>query len=127
MEEFINQVFGQHAWQIWGAGLPWSLIAIIGVKMKFLPSDMKWSDFKVKYWLNENGLDILKGILWAMLIMRLGDVAIHLIEKHAAFDVPETTDFVIVMIVISGFIQYRLHKNRTPISKKMEEKRIDEV
>lgn len=114
--ELINEILGKHPLEIWGAGLIWSLIGIIAVKLYYL-SD-KIESFSLTFWLKDNGIEIIKGIIWAMVIIRLGDVAIDLLKDKFKYDLPETTDFVALMILISGFIQYKLHKKRKPLIKK---------
>lgn len=116
--ELLNQLLGKHAIEVWIAGLAWSLAGIIAVKLYFLNSKVK---FSLKYWLNDNLVDVLKGMFWAMVILRMGDYVLHLAKDKLEWTIPETTDFVIIMIVVSGFIQYKLHKNRKPISKAVEE------
>lgn len=119
MENFLHLLIGQHALDVWGAGLIWSIIGMIAVKLRFLPNDLTWNSFKFFYWLNDNAIDFIKGIWWSLVALRLGDILIHLIEKYTEFVLPETTDFVIIMILVSGLIQYKLHKNRKPISEKV--------
>jgi hypothetical protein len=109
----INEFLGSQAVNVWLAGIPWSLIAIFAVKLFFIDSKKK---FNFKYWLNDNILDIVKGFVWSLIILRMGDYAITMLTDKLQLDIPETTDFVIYMIVISGFIQYRLHKKRKAVS-----------
>lgn len=116
--ELLHQLLGEHAIEIWVAGMFWSLLGIIAVKLWFLNSKVK---FSLKFWLNDNLIDVIKGMFWALVILRLGDYILHLAEDKLKWTIPETTDFVIYMIVISGFIQYKLHKNRKPISKTVAE------
>lgn len=116
--KIFDELLGAHAIEVWIAGMFWALLGIIAVKLYYAPS----KGFNIKYWLNDNLIDVLKGFLWALVILRLGDYVLKLIATKLDFTIPETTDFVIVMIVISGFIQYKLHKKRKPISKKIETK-----
>lgn len=111
--ELLHQILGEHAIEVWIAGMFWALLGIIAVKLYFLNSKVK---FNLKFWINDNAIDVAKGMFWAMVILRLGDYIIYLAEDKLDLTVPETSDFVIYMIVISGYIQYRLHKNRKPIS-----------
>lgn len=115
--EILHQLLGEHSIDIWIAGMFWSLLGILAVKIYFLNAKVK---FSLKFWLNDNLIDVVKGLIWALIILRMGDYAIHLLIERFDFNLPETTDFVIYMILISGAIQYRLHKNRTPISKKVD-------
>ncbi|GAB4160803.1 MAG: hypothetical protein Tsb0033_17230 [Winogradskyella sp.] len=119
--EFINQLLGEHALEVWAAGLLWSLGGIFAVKIYYFPSETKFSWQNFKFWLNDNLIDVIKGILWALVILRLGDYILYLAEEKLQWTIPPTTDFVVVMIVISGFIQYKLHQNRKPISKNVQE------
>lgn len=112
----LNELLGENALEIWIAGIFWAFFGIISVKLWFLNSEVK---FNLKYWLNDNILDIVKGLIWALVILRLGDIVIQILKNKFGYDLPETTDFVAAMILISGFIQYRLHKKRKPISKKV--------
>ena len=116
--ELLHQLLGEHAIEVWLAGVFWSLLGIIAVKLYFLNSKVK---FSFKFWINDNGLDVVKGMFWAVVILRLGDYVIHLMRDKFEITIPETTDFVIYMIVISGIIQYKLHKNRKPLSKRVSE------
>jgi hypothetical protein len=116
--ELLHQLLGEHAIEVWIAGLFWSLLGIIAVKLWFLNSKVK---FSLKFWLNDNIIDVTKGFVWAIVILRLGDYVIHLLKDKFEFSIPETTDFVIYMIVISGAIQIKLHKNRKSISKKISQ------
>jgi|TARA_Y100000310_G_C20704425_1_gene834131 hypothetical protein len=116
--ELIHQLLGTYAIEVWIAGMFWSLLGILAVKLYYVPSNVK---FNLKFWLNDNLVDVLKGLFWALVILRLGDYVLHLAEDKLNWTIPETTDFVIVMIVISGFIQYKLHQNRKPISKKVQQ------
>lgn len=117
--EFLNQLLGSHAIEVWGAGLVWSFIGIIAVKLWHI---RKGVEFNFKFWVNDNTIDVAKGMFWALVILRLGDTAIHLAKEKFGFDFPETTDFVIFMLIISGLIQLRLHKNRKAISKDLKDK-----
>jgi hypothetical protein len=116
--ELLKQLLGEHAIEVWIAGMFWSLLGIVAVKLYFLNSKVK---FNFKFWANDNLIDVVKGMFWAMVILRLGDYILHLAETKLNWTIPETSDFVIYMIVISGSIQYYLHRNRKPISKKIEE------
>lgn len=112
--ELLHQLLGEHAIEVWIAGMFWSLLGIIAVKLYFLNSKVK---FNLKFWINDNLIDVIKGLFWSLVILRLGDYVIHLLRDKFDFTIPETTDFVIYMIVISGAIQYKLHKSRKAISK----------
>lgn len=114
--ELLHQLLGEHAIEVWIAGIFWSLLGIIAVKLYFLNSKVK---FSLRFWLNDNLIDVIKGMFWAIVILRLGDYVIHLLRDKFDFTIPETTDFVIYMIVVSGAIQYKLHKSRKPISNKV--------
>lgn len=118
LKQLTEQLLGQHTLEIWIAGIIWSFIGIIAIKMWYAPK----KGFKIKFWINDNLIDIFKGLIWALVILRLGDYTLQLIEKFWDYKLPPTTDFVGIMIVISGIIQYFLHKNRTPISQSMKEK-----
>ena len=120
----LHAIFGEHAIDIWVAGFIWALIGIIGVKVWFLIREhhVNIKSFKFKFWINDNAIDVIAGMVFSLIILRLGDYVIHLLQDKWAFTIPETTDFVIYMIVISGAIQWYLHKNRTPVSKDVQAK-----
>jgi len=115
-KELAHQLLGEHAVEVWIAGIWWSFLGIVAVKLYYLNPKVK---FSFKFWINDNFLDVVKGLFWALIILRLGDYIIHLAQDKLDWSIPETTDFVIYMIVISGFIQYKLHKKRKPVSKKI--------
>lgn len=113
--------FGKHALEIWGAGLFWSVLAIMLFKLlqMVLSTEFKFKNFKLKYWINDNILDLIGGIVISAIILRLGDYAFHVAEK-GGYVLGETTDFVAWMIPISFLLQYWLHKKRLSISKQKE-------
>lgn len=116
--EFLHQLLGEHAWEVWGAGMIWAFIGIMGVKVYFLKPKIK---FSFKFWINDNFLDVIKGLVAALLILRLGDYVIHLLKDKTGFEIPDTEDFVILMIVLSGALQIYLHKKRKALSAKVKE------
>ena len=116
-----NSLFGEHAFEVWKAGIIWSLIAILFVKMFYLVRAKDKIKFNLKFWFNDNILDIIFGLFASLVILRLGDYVIELLRNKFSFEIPETTDFVVYMIVISGAIQVYLHKKRKPVSKAVEE------
>lgn len=115
---FLQQLLGQHTLAIWGAGIIWSILGIALVKVWAIPRGVK---LKPLFWLNDNIRDIILGLLSSLVLMRLGDWGIHLIKQNFWENMPETTDIVAIMIVISGALQYWLHKKRKPISKSIKE------
>lgn len=125
MKEFINQLLGEHTVAIWTAGILWALIGIFAFKL-FVVVKKSWSDpdflknFRWKVWFNENVLDIVFGVLLALIILRLGDYTFELANKKFGYDWGRPEDFVAFMIPISAFIQWQLHKRRPVISKSVE-------
>ncbi len=117
----MEQLFGQHALSVWAAGIIWTLVGIALVKTYYYDRDVQ---FNLKYYLNDNVRDILLGTIIGLIVLRLGDYAVHFIQERVGFDVPQTKDFVGLMIIISAAIQVKLHKERNPVSKKIEAKMI---
>ena len=109
----INQILGDQPFAVWLAGILWSFIGIMAVKLYYLKPQTK---FNLTYWLNDNLLDVLKGLFWALIILRLSDYGVNLLREQTSLNLPQTPDFVIYMIIISGIIQVRLHSKRKPIS-----------
>jgi len=58
--ELLHEILGEHNIEVWIAGMFWSLLGIIAVKLYFLNSKV---DFNMRYWLNDNGIDVVKGLL----------------------------------------------------------------
>ncbi|MDO6813830.1 hypothetical protein [Tenacibaculum soleae] len=112
--ELLKQILGSQSVEVWLAGMFWSLQGIIAIKLYYLPSKEK---FNLKFWLNDNLIDVVKGLFWSLVALRLGDYLIQVLRQKMNFDLPETTDFVVYMIIISAVIQYKLHQNRTPVLK----------
>ena len=108
-----NAILGGHGWQVWLAALVWTLVGIIIVKVFYYNRKVK---FNLKYWINDNIKDVALGFLFCLIMLRLGDGAIHILEERFQYDVPfDTDDFVGVLLILSIFLQNRLHKKRTPI------------
>jgi len=114
MEKFLEQLLGQHGWEIWIAGLIWSLLGIALIKIYFYDKTVR---FSLKFWLNDNFRDVLLGIVANLILLRLGDYGIQLLTERFGYDIGTTSDFVGLMIVVSAFIQYKLHKNREKLKK----------
>jgi hypothetical protein len=110
--EFKIAVFGQHGLAIWFASLLWSFIGAVIVKVKYLPADLKWKNFSFKVWLGENAFDFIKSIVYAILILRLGDLTLQLFEKYYEKIPVQIDDFVVLTLFISIYIQYKLHNSR---------------
>jgi hypothetical protein len=107
-------LFGEYGIEVWIASILWSFLGAVIVKVKFLPSNLTWSDFKFKIWINENSIDFIKAILFSIIILRLGDTAINLFEYYAQELPIEIEDFIIFNLFISLYLQYKLHKSRKP-------------
>jgi hypothetical protein len=122
MIKILQEIGGDHTIEVWVAALFWSLIGIIGIK---LWAYKKRNKFNFKFWLNDNVRDIIFGIILSMVILRLGDYLIYIINNNTSFKIPETEDFIAMMIVISAYVQYKLHKSRTPISKRIQSEMND--
>ena len=107
-------LFGEHGFEVWIGAFIWTLIGIVLVKTYFYNSANK---FNLKFWLNDNLKDTLLGLLSSLVILRLGDGTLHILEDKFDYSVPfDTNDFVGFLLVVSIFIQYKLHKARKPIS-----------
>lgn len=115
MQNFIDQLLGQHLLSVWSAGLIWCIIGISLVKAYFF--DRKKNN-KLKFYLNDNAQDVILGIIICLILLRLGDYAFNVAE-HLGYTLGDTTDFVAWMIPISCIVQYKLHKRRKPISNKI--------
>jgi len=123
MEE-VNTFFGEHALDIWGSGIVWTIIGIFAIKIYYLVAGgVTLNSFSFKYWINENFFDVLLGFVMSLLILRGGDALVHWGQNKLGWTIPDTQDFVIVMIAISGLLQIFLHKIRKPASERMEQQR----
>ena len=124
MEQFVDQLLGQNTFAIWAAGIIWALMGIFAFKLfvvvkKSYSTPDFFKSWSWKVWLNENVLDIVFGIVLALIILRLGDYAFTIANK-LGYEWGQTEDFVAWMIAISAFIQWQLHKRRPVISKSVE-------
>lgn len=115
--KLLHELLGEHTVEIWLAGVFWSIMGIAFIKVYFYNRKNK---FSLKCWLNDNLRDVILGLIASLLILRLGDYVIHFLRDRFNFTIPETTDFVVYMIIISGSIQVYLHKKRKPLSKNVE-------
>lgn len=106
-------IFGDHELTIWVASIIWAFIGALIVKVKYLPKNLTWEQFSFKKWLNENVFDFVKAISYAVIILRLGDVAIQLFEYYSGDKIPfQVTDFVMFVMFVSIYIQVKLHNNK---------------
>ena len=105
----INQLLGTQPFSVWLAGMFWAFMGIMAIKLYYYKPT---AVFSLKFWIKDNTLDILKGLFWALIILRLSDYGISLLRSKTELNIPTTPDFVIYMIIISGVIQVKLHKNR---------------
>lgn len=112
--------FGNQDISVWLAGLMWSFIGIIGVKVWFLQNGFSLKTFSFKYWINDNLVDILKGLVASIVMLRLEDYGLSLLRDKFQINVPDSADFVMVLLVLSALVQVRLHKKRTPLSKSLQ-------
>lgn len=110
--DFKTAIFGQHDLSIWFASILWAFIGAIIVKAYYMPNKMTWTQFSLRIWIDENALDFIKSIVYAILILRLGDLAITLFEIYFEKLPIQIEDFVILNLFISIFIQNYLHKKR---------------
>lgn len=110
-------IFGEHGLQVWIAAMLWTMVGIAIVKTYYYNRANK---FNLRFWLNDNLKDVLLGFLSCLVGLRLADQLIHLLAENGISLPIDTDDFVIVMLVVSIYIQNRLHKNRNPISKNVE-------
>lgn len=119
MEQFIDQLLGEHTFAIWVAGILWAFIGIAAFKLwsvwKAKNKDPKFK-FSFKTWFNENTIDFMIGVVVALIVLRMGDYSFQLAAKFG-YDWGRSEDFVAAMIPISAFIQWRLDKARIKISK----------
>lgn len=114
METFLNHLFGESTGAQYLASLVWILISIAGVKLFYYPAGIK---FKFLKWVNENLKDVLLGIIVSFGVLRLGEWGISFVESKFALDLPEATDMISVIIIVTVLIQIKLHKERKPIVK----------
>lgn len=124
MEQFVDQLLGQHTFAIWAAGIIWALMGIVAFKLfvvvkKSYSTPGFFKSWSWKVWFNENVLDIVFGILLALIVLRLGDYAFTVANK-LGYEWGQTEDFVAWMIAISAFIQWQLHKKRPKISSNVQ-------
>ena len=110
MDEFLRQLLGDNNGAIWLAGMIWSLIGVLLIKVYFY--DRNTGKFNFKFWLNDNGRDVLLGIIISAIALRLGDYSLEFLRDKFGYNLGETSDFVGAMILISAFVQYKLHKKR---------------
>lgn len=113
--------FGNQDLSVWLAGLIWSFVGIVGVKVWFLQNGFSLKTFSFKYWLNDNLVDILKGLVVSIVMLRLEDYGLSLLRDKFQINVPDSADFVMILLVLSAIVQIRLHKKRTPLSKSLKE------
>ena len=100
----------------WVKGIGWAFLGIIIVKIYLIPP----GDFKIWKWINENLRDVILGLLIAIALLRIGDAGIEFLADKLSFEIPEGIDIHAVMILVSGYIQKKLHENhkvRKPIKK----------
>ena len=115
----------QHTWQDWTDGLFWSMIGILAVKfLMLILKGITWQMFKFRHWLNENIFDVVLGLIISACLLRGGDALVHWITDKFSWKLPDTTDFTVVLMVLSGLIQWALHiKGRKAINKRLQEER----
>lgn len=107
-------LFGNHEIATWIGCLVWSLIGALGVKLKYLPSDLEWKDFKFSYWINKNALDFIKAIVLSVIILRIGgDLSIKGFEYFVGEKLPfKIDDIVVLSFFIAVLTQNYLHKSK---------------
>lgn len=111
--DFQTALLGEHTVEIWIASLLWAFLGALIVKIKYLPKNLKWSEFSFKLWFNENIFDFIKAISYAVILLRLGDAAIQLFEHYSGDKIPfEVTDFAMFVMFVSIYIQVKLHNNK---------------
>lgn len=64
-------------WELWGHSLGWALIGIAFVKCVVYPRQQK---FKLGFWIRDNGLDVLTGLLLTLITIKLGDIIIDILS-----------------------------------------------
>lgn len=116
MEEIT--FLGEHSLSTWIEGIIWSFMGIALIKVYYYDNSV---GFNWKYYLNDNIKDILLGILSSLIVLRMGSYVISVIQNGFGIEIPYTEDVVSLVIVISAYIQVKLHKNRKPISRKIKE------
>ena len=119
--ELIDHLQGGNPIEVWIAGLIWSGMGIALVKVYYYRKEY---NFNIKYWINDNIRDIGVGFLIAIVLLRMGDIAIKIIEQVSNYNLGEVNDFVAFMLFSSIYIQYKLHINRIPISTKVASKMV---
>lgn len=119
MENLLQQLLGNQPLEVWIAGMVWSLVGIALVKLFYVWQKIGGTNkrFSIVTWLNHNTIDVILGLLAGLVILRLEDYTLTLIAKWTTFEVPATEDFVVIMIVLSGFIQVGLHKKGIPLKR----------
>lgn len=121
-ETLIKHLQGGNALEVWIAGLIWTCIGIALVKLYFYKREYK---FNILYWLNDNIKDVGLGLLICLILLRMGNLAIKLIEQISNYQLGEVKDFVAFLLFTAIFIQYRLHKARKPISKEIATEMVE--
>lgn len=116
--DFLTHLQGGNSIEVWVSGIAWSFVGIALVKLFYYK---RTSAFSFKFWINDNIKDVGLGFLLSLIVLRMGNFGVRMFERAFDWQIGEVEDFVAFMIFVSIFIQYKLHKNREPISKEVVE------
>lgn len=103
--------------QLWLGAIGWTLVGILFVKALIYPFKKK---FNFNTWLQENTLDVIRGVLLTLITVKLGDITIQLLTKYVGLDFSGITegikdaglDPVQISLVIAIIFQLWLYKRR---------------
>jgi len=99
---------------LWGSAIGWTLVGIAFFKAWQYD---KAVTFKPWYWMRNNILDVIRGILLTMVVLKLGDITVELL-KYLGVDFTNVnvafselgTDPVQLSLLISIIAQYYIYK-----------------
>ena len=103
---------------LWGSAMGWTLVGIAFFKAWQYD---KTVTFKPLYWVKNNILDVIRGVLLTMVVLKLGDITVELL-KYLGIDFTNVnvafaelgTDPVQLSLVISIIAQYYIYKRSKP-------------
>jgi hypothetical protein len=105
---------------LWSEALLWTLIGIVFVKTWQYDKKVK---FSIKYWIQNNILDVFRGILLTFVVLKLGDITIQLL-KYMGVDFTslnalftevgaDPVQLSLVIAIISQYYLYKKSKSKT--------------
>lgn len=107
-------------WKLWAGAIGWTLVGILFVKSLVYPFKKK---FSLKIWIEENLLDVIRGVLLTLITVKLGDIVIQLLTKYLGLDFSGINeaitsaglDPVQISLLIAIVFQMWLYKRRLKI------------